>query len=156
MLDWVAGVLTSTKTATEITKVLVDMKTDAAVNAKAVELTSVLLQLQQQLMVANMEQMELISRMQTLEAELKEAQAQLLDAERYQPHQFSTGAVAYVAKERVDGQPILYLCSNCFERHLKVTLQVTPGNQNVQGMKCPRCETAITTKAPGWMFTPVQ
>lgn len=156
MLDWVAGVLTSTKTATDITKVLVDMKTDGAVNAKAVELTSVLLQLQQQLMVAQMEQMNMLGRMQELEAKLKEAERQQLDAEQYQLHQFATGAIAYVKRERSTVEPLSHLCSNCFEQGQKVTLQVAPGTQVVQGMKCPRCETAITTKAPGWMCAPVQ
>lgn len=136
MLDWVAGVLTSTKTATDITKVLVDMKTDAAVQAKAVELTSVLMQLQQQLMAAQMEQMNLIKRIEGLEAELKSAKKQDDLSERYMLHRFETGHHAYVLRPEFKGsEPDHYLCSRCFENGKRITLQ------GQRSLKCPECDS---------------
>lgn len=136
MLDWVAGVLTSTKTATDITKVLVDMKTDGAVNAKAVELTTVLMQLQQQLMSAQLEQMQLIKRIDGLEAQLKEANKQDDLVERYMLHRFETGYHAYVIRPEFRGpEPEHFLCSRCFENGKRITLH------GKKTLKCPECET---------------
>ncbi len=156
MLDWVSGVLGSTKVASDIAKSLVDLKADAAVNSKAVELTTVLLQLQQQLMSAQMEQMALINKLREVEGELDQAKQRAFDEKAYKPHQFSTGALAYVKREAPEaGTPLAYLCTSCFEQGIKISLQVSPGNQSVQAMKCPKCATTITTKAPTWMCSPI-
>lgn len=156
MLDWVAGVLASTKAATDITKGLVDLRTDAAVNMKAVELTGILLQLQQQLMTAQMEQMGLINKVKELEGQLEESKRRVLDIDAYELHHFPTGALAYVLSEAEVGSQRSFLCSNCFEQGDKVSLQVVGGTQVAQSMKCPRCATAVLTKAPAWMCAPTQ
>lgn len=141
MLDWVAGVLTSTKTATDITKVLVDMKTDGAVQAKAVELTTVLMQLQQQLMAAQLEQMNLIKRIDGLEAELKKAHRQDDLTERYALHRFVTGHHAYTLRpEFRTNEPEHFLCSRCFENGKRITLQ------GERVLKCPECENIIRSQ----------
>lgn len=146
MLDWVAGVVASAKAATDITTVLVDMKTDSAVQAKAVELTTVLMQLQQQLMTAQMEQMDLIRQIESLEAELRNARKQDELSSRYMRHQFVTGHVAYKLRpEYQDEEPELYYCSNCLEKGS--TLITLHGKD--KALHCPACNTNIrATPAP--------
>lgn len=142
MLDWVAGVLTSTKTATDITRVLVDMRTDAAVQAKVIDLSMVLMQLQQQLMAAQSEQMNLINRIRELESALNEANQRNDKREKYQLHTFETGNVAYALKPEYAHTAIEhYLCIRCFDTGDCITMQSDGVASIWSGYKCPQCGT---------------
>lgn len=150
MLDWVAGVIASTNAATDITKSLLDVKTDAAVNAKAVELTGVLLQLQQQLMSAQVEQMALMERVRTLQAELVKAD----DSARYQRHQFPSGDFAYQLKEEHRGEGALFfICSHCHENDGKQITLHEYTDSDVSLLTCPSCKARIR-KRPDVPYVP--
>lgn len=141
-----AAALASMKTATDIATALMGFKTDAAVQGKAAELTRALLQVQQQLLGAQLEQMSLIKRIELLEAELKNAKKQDELADRYMRHQFETGYVAYKLRPDYQGeQPVLYFCSNCLEK--EDSLITLHGKDKV--LSCPSCNTSIrATPAP--------
>lgn len=136
-----AAALASMKTATDITTALLGIKTDAAVQSKAVELTGALLQVQQQLLSAQMEQMKLIKRIDELEAELRQAQKQDDLTDRYRLHRFETGHHAYVLKPEFRGsEPEHFLCSRCFENGKRITLQ------GQKALRCPDCDKRIQTE----------
>lgn len=139
----IAAVLSSMKTATDIAAILTGMKTDAAVQSKAIELTTALLQVQQQLMATQLEQMELIGKVAELKAKLAEVTAESAQRDSYERHQFVTGQFAYTLKgESSDDKPRYYLCSRCHENDKKqVTLHVNGGC-----LFCPECKNAIRSE----------
>lgn len=135
-----AAALASMKTATDIATALLGLKTDAAVQSKAAELTGALLQVQQQLMTAQMEQMSMLAKIRDLEAENSRLTKQNDLRNSYQLHQFpDTGSFAY--KSRNGTEPDHYLCSTCFDAGDKVVLQPC-----AYGYQCHKCTTYIATR----------
>lgn len=137
-----AAAMASMKTATDIATALLGFKTDAAVQSKAVELTGALLQVQQQLLGAQVEQMKLIKQIDQLEAKLREAQKQDELVHQYQLHRFETGQNAYVLRpEFRNGEQSSYVCSLCFEKdRCAITLHTNGDNEH---LFCPSCRMCI-------------
>lgn len=140
MFDWFAGVLTSTKTVTEITKVLVDMKTDAAVQAKAAELNAVMLQLQQQMFIAQAEQMTLLEKVRELESRLEKSAFK----NRYELKSFGNGHV-WSLKHEFHGEETPHdCCPTCFEQGVRSILQwQKPLGGTWTKWLCPVCRYSI-------------
>ncbi|WP_312360833.1 hypothetical protein [Stutzerimonas balearica] len=136
MLDWVAGVLASTKAATDITKLLVDMKTDAAVQAKAFELNAVMLQLQQQMFIAQAEQMTLLEKVRQLETQLEKNSFK----ERYVLQELGNGHAWSLRPEFHDVEIPHYCCPTCFEQGTRSFLksQKQPAGHWTKWL-CPVC-----------------
>ncbi|MCY1214396.1 hypothetical protein D9M69_473500 [compost metagenome] len=143
MLDWFANAATSIGIAKDVSQSLVTLRDAELVRSKVFELTNSLMDLQQQLMLAQIEQMELIKKVTRLENELLEVSKKDDERHRYQLHQFERGAFAYALKpEFKAGVPEHYLCSNCFEGGDRVTMQNSAG-VGWKGLRCPRCDKAI-------------
>lgn len=146
MFEWFAAGVSSAKTALEITKGLMTLRDAEMVRAKVFDLTSALTDLQQQLMTAQTEQMDLVQRLQAVQKDLELAQQQNGLRDQYSLHQFGTGNFAYrLNPEFQSEQPEHYLCSNCFEQGNRVTLQRHYTMYSI-GLKCPRCEKYISTE----------
>lgn len=140
MLDWFAAAVTNANAVKDISKSLVTLRDEEMIRSRVFELTTNLMELQQQLMTAQLEQMTLIKRIEELESELKKAQKQDDLTERYIRHRFETGHHAYVLRsEFQEGEPEHFLCSRCFENGLRITLQ------GKQVLKCPHCKAGIRT-----------
>ena len=140
-----AAALASMKTATDIATALLRFKTDAAVQSQAVDLTGALLQVQQQLLGAQMEQMSQSKRIYELETLLAKRAAQEEQRARYQLHQFKGGSFAFALRPELSGEePAHYLCSYCYAKDQLVILQPA-GSTYWTGYKCPGCETTITS-----------
>jgi hypothetical protein len=147
MLDWFAAGAASTKTAIDIAKSLVTLKGEEAVRSRVFDLTQSLMELQQQLMTAQLEQMELVKRVGELESNLSRVNARTDVESKYQRHAFETGYFAYKLKPEFQGtDPEHYLCSNCFEKGDMVTLQ-KGGGMGWKGLRCPRCEKSVSLGA---------
>lgn len=145
MLNEMAAIIGCTKTAVELTKGLIALKKDNDVQVKAVELNSILLDLQQKLLEAQMVQFSQLEELR----ELKEAQRKSSEFEQcknqYSRYVFPKGGIAYSLKQDfADEQPEYYLCSNCYENDQLVTMQNT-GGMGWRGLKCPRCNNTIAT-----------
>lgn len=144
MLDWFAGAVASVNAAKEISQSLITLRDEGLVRSKVFELTNSLMDLQQQLMSAQMEQMQLVQRVQELVAAktgLEEKQAM---RNSYSLHQFPTGAFAYrvdQASVALEGELDHYICSTCFEAGQKVILQ-----PRAYGLSCPKCTTFVLTR----------
>lgn len=146
MLDWFAAGVASTKTAMDIAKSLATLHNEEAVRARVFDLTQSLMELQQQLMTAQMEQMDLVKKVEKLETDLSKAIARTNTEGRYQRHVFCTGSFAYKLKPEFEGNEVEhYLCSNCFEKNEFVTLQPS-GGMGWKGLKCPRCERTLSSE----------
>jgi hypothetical protein len=139
MLDWVAGAFASANTAKEITQSLVTLRDGEMIREKVFDLTNSLMDLQQKLMQAQMEQMELIQEVAKLQVNLASATSQSDENARHERHQFVTGQFAYKLKDEFKaGGPEFFLCSRCFESQKLVTL-----HQNGKVLLCPECKQTI-------------
>lgn len=145
MLDWFANAATSIGVAKDISQSLVNLRDAELVRSKVFELTNSLMELQQQLMNAQIEQMGLVKRITELERDIAAQQQKSLVQDRYQLHQFPTGSLAYCLKPEIkDEQPKHFLCANCFEKGDRAILQVA-GGRGWGGFNCQRCDKTIVT-----------
>lgn len=142
MLDWFAGAVESAKAVKEIGQSLLTIRDEGIIRDRVYELNNNLMDLQQKLLEAQLNQMELIQRIQVLESERQQAsQSNNLKAQ-YVIHTFPTQAHAYVLNaEQQTGEITRFFCSHCFETESKaITLQGS------QALTCPKCKTRIRRK----------
>lgn len=138
MLDWFANAVTSIGAAKDISQSLVTLRDAEMVRSKVFDLTNSLMDLQQQLMQAQLEQMELIKRIRTLEEESQDLKQRDDVMGRYTLTTFPTGHHAYALKpEYREGETTAYLCSRCFENDKRITMQ------GKVVMTCPECKNSV-------------
>lgn len=144
MLEWFSAGVASAQAAKDITQSLLTLRGEEAVRSRVFDLTQSLMELQQQLMNAQLEQMQLIKRVKELETAVADASEADDQKHMYQLHEFDNHTFAYTLKpeHQVDG-PVHYLCSNCFEGGERVTLQMF-GGVGFATRKCPRCKTCVS------------
>lgn len=148
MFEWFATAVASANAAKEISQSLMTLRDEEMIRSRVFDLTGSLMELQQQLMQAQLEQMELVKRVGELETQLNQSQKREDLNERYELIRFEeTGHLAYALKaQHRDGEPEHFLCSRCFENGKRITLR---GNKH---LKCPDCGT-ITYKEKMQNFT---
>jgi hypothetical protein len=143
MFEWFSTAVASANAAKEISKSLITLRDEEMIRSRVFDLTNNLMDLQQQMMQAQVEQMELVKKVADLEAALQRATRQDEERGRYQLHKFPKGDVAYVLRPEFQlEEPEHYLCSNCFEKGERVTLHSASG-WGWAGLKCPRCSTQV-------------
>ncbi|MBN3968535.1 hypothetical protein IMW75_25105 [Pseudomonas gregormendelii] len=143
MLEWFSAAVASANATKDIAASLLTLRDEEVIRSRVFDLTGSLMDIQQQMMTAQLEQMELIKRISELEADLVKAKSQTDTRERYERHKFESGNFAYSLKpEHAKDVPEHYLCSNCFEKGETVTLQRS-GGIGWTGLKCPRCNGQV-------------
>lgn len=145
-MEWFSAALASANAAKDISQSLFTLRDEEMIRSRVFDLTQSLMELQQQMMAANIEQMALHSRIRELESNLVQATAKADDRERYRLHSLSTGSLVYALKpEHADESTPHYLCTNCFEQGNRVTLQVFYGAYETI-YKCPRCSSSVSVE----------
>lgn len=139
MLDWFAGAVASMSAAKDISQSLVTLRDGEMIRSKVFELTNSLMELQQQMMNAQVEQMALVKKVADLESLLKSAEKENNLNERYELHCFeATGGYAYRLKPAHQGnEPNHFLCSRCFESGKRVTMN------GQKKLNCPDCKNVV-------------
>lgn len=108
------------------------------VNSKLIEATAVALASQEK-------QSQLQAHVNELEKKLAEVEDWKKIIDRYQLHEFPTGALAFaLKKDRAEGEPLHYICANCADRHHISRLQPDPGRNR---LTCHPCNHSIYVKA---------
>ncbi|MFV3367545.1 hypothetical protein ACNFH5_05120 [Pseudomonas sp. NY15435] len=137
MLEWFAAAVSSTQTATDIARALVELRDGELIRSKVFDLNQSLMSLQQQLMTAQVQQMEMQQRISDLEAALRKAQERNDDRSKYQLVRLPAGGMAYECMEPGSHH---FVCSNCFDQGEKSVLHLhylAIGSN----YSCPRCKT---------------
>ena len=138
MLDWFAGAVESAKAMKEIGQSLMTIRDEGIIRERVYELNNNLMDLQQKLLEAQLNQMELVQRIQTLEGEKLEASQSSDLRALYSLHTFPTSDHAYVLTADGQEEPTRYFCSLCMETDAAaVTLQ------GARIKTCPKCKTSI-------------
>jgi len=124
-LSAIQAAASSLKTAGEIVKGMIGLKVAADVQAKIIELQSVILAAQSGAMSAQAAQTELLERVRQLENELVRLENWEAEKQRYHLQKFEPGTYVYVLKEEAvkAGEPIHAICPSCHERGRKFILQ---------------------------------
>lgn len=145
------GALGSIQAAGEIVKNIGAIKTASEVNAKAAELTSIILSLQNDVGVAMAAQMELVQENLELKDQLAAVEDFRSDAKRYKLFEPWFGSLVYALKFTMsDGEPAHYLCASCYQSHKKSILQVTTMPPSGWAyFQCPACKSAVRTDSSG-------
>ena len=139
MFEWFATAVASANAAKEISQSLMTLRDEEMIRSRVFDLTSSLMELQQQLMQAQLEQMELVKRIGELEQCLNTANTKQQKFARYRLHQFPEGASAFVLRDEYQAEePKHYICSVCLESEQKVILQ-----PRAMGLSCPKCNAFV-------------
>lgn len=144
MLEWFSTAVASANAVKDISQSLVTLRDEEKIRARVFDMTNALMELQQQLMNAQVSQMELVDEVRQLKANLTAMSQSADERKSYQLHKFETGDFAYALKAefQVDG-PEHYLCSKCFEEGHRVTL-----HERTWALTCARCNTTIRRSTP--------
>jgi len=145
MIDWVAAAFTSARTAGDIAKSLITLRDEELVRGRVMDLTSTLMDLQQQMMQGQMEQIELVSKVARLEDALRVANQKADVLGRYELLGLGEGQVVYALKQEFQGvEPEHFCCTNCYDTGRRSVLK--PQNQ-IGGtwvrFACPACNNII-------------
>lgn len=113
----IAAAVASLKTAGDIAKSLLELRTLAEVQAKAMDLNGKIIDAQHQVFAANAAQTTLVERVRDLESQIARMKDWETEKKRYRMSAPATGAVVYaLQREMSSGEPPHYLCANCFKQ----------------------------------------
>ncbi|MFJ3469064.1 hypothetical protein [Pseudomonas sp. NPDC090201] len=141
MLDWFAGAVESAKAMKEIGQSLLTIRDESIIRERVYELNNNLMDLQQKLLEAQLNQMELVRRIQTLEDERDQASQSKNLRLQYAIHTFPTSAHTYILSTEDPSKAKQFFCSKCLETDNRaVTLQ---GQAHLW---CPNCKTTIRAR----------
>jgi hypothetical protein len=133
------------KTMFDMAKALKDIN-DAAIRNGAV------IELQEQILGAQVAQAALLERVGHLEAEITRFETWETEKQRYTLEKFDPGVVAYALRpETANGEPSHELCANCYSKRRKSILQATDELRMRRRVRlCPSCKTqyAYGTNSP--------
>lgn len=102
------------------------------------------LEMQQELLMAQNREYELLSRCRALEEQIAHAKDWRAENARYVLRSVAGGVVRQRKADDASGDPPHWLCPNCFEEERKSYLQKDVNIVDGRNVwKCPRCSTAV-------------
>ncbi|WP_064116756.1 hypothetical protein [Pseudomonas fluorescens] len=144
MIDWIAGALASTRSATDIAKSLVTLRDEEVIRSRVFDLNASLMELQQQMMTAQREQMALIDQVGELKKELRAVKDKSSVLDRYQLLKVGPGRVVYALKPEFKGtEPEHFCCTNCFDNGKRSVFKGLNPSDGVMSFHCPACRYGL-------------
>lgn len=149
-LGTIQATVTSLKAAFDVAKGISDLKTDAEVQAKVIELQQIILSAQESALRANADQFELMNELKILREQLEEIHKWSEEKNRYVLHKSNatSGGVVYalLKSESREGEPAHFLCPECYELGSKSIL-MNSSNERSSFTKwvCNKCKLEIPT-----------
>ena len=150
LLVTMAGVSSALKSASEITKTILETRDDAIRRAKVIELQGQILSAQASALSAQADQFALLKRVSDLEKEIADVEAWDAEKQRYRLEGIDGKAFVYALKlDMSKGEPAHWICAHCYTDGKKEVLQqsdfVVPPNPNQRKWTCARCKAAMQT-----------
>ncbi|MCP3402829.1 hypothetical protein [Bradyrhizobium sp. CCGB20] len=154
MIAEIAGGLAALKSASELSKVIIDIRDATVLQSKAIELQRQILAAQESALAANERQTTLLERVKSLEEEVVRLKKWDADKSRYELKNLGVGAFAYVPKPNSDiASPEHWLCVKCFDDGKRGVVQDqgrTPDKQR-SIYACLNCKNVFQV---GWRTSP--
>jgi hypothetical protein len=140
----ITGTISGLKTASDITKSLLEIKKINDIAEKVTELQSVILSAQSSAIEANSAQFAMIEEMRTLKEEMARMKAWDIEKQRYNLTSPWPGTVVYSLKESMSaGEPPHWICTNCYNDGAKsILIQQQEGN-SIVSFSCPKCNNSF-------------
>ena len=133
--------LTSFKTAVDIIKKLIALKAFSDHQGLLIDLNSAVISAQTITLQFQVENAALVTEKTNLEKELVRLKTWEAEKQRYDLKEVGSRVFAYVLKESMSrGEPMHWLCSNCYASGIKSVLQFTGGAV----YQCPKCRHEIS------------
>jgi hypothetical protein len=146
MIAEIAGGLAALKSASELSKAIIDIRDATVLQSKAIELQRQILAAQESALAANERQTALLERIKELEEEVVGLKKWDADKSKYDLTNLGTGAFAYVPKPESDiAKPEHWLCVKCFDDGKRGVVQNqgrTPDKQR-SIYTCPNCKNTF-------------
>lgn len=145
----IQGAITGLKSATDIAKSILEIKSLTEVQGKVIELQSAILSAQSSALAAQGEQSSMVQRIRDLEEEIRLAKAWETQKKRYQLVSPNAGAMVYaLQKSMSDGEPPHYICTSCYQAGKRSILQIRESGERsrVSAFVCPVCKTEASTQ----------
>jgi hypothetical protein len=155
MITEAAALLTAMKSAGSLLNLILKMSKDGAVRDRAIELQSIILNLQGltsdlQFRIISLqdENMSLKDAIRGYEAQIKQHEEWKETEGRYKLKEVGRGSFAYVYQQptEADATPTHYLCATCFENEKKSILQRTGPVGSGVSFVCPVCKNSVIVK----------
>lgn len=138
----------SLKEATQLLKGFNELKTEAEVSAKTIELNHIISSVQNDLFEAQSAYSSAVSRIDNLEKELMALKNWSAEQECYQLYEIHPGSFVYRLKpEKQNGEPVHHLCPQCYHQGIKSILQ-NGGRENHHKLICNHCGSKIIQGSP--------
>jgi hypothetical protein len=138
----ISAAVTGLKTATDIAKGLMDLKTTAEVQGKVIELQGVILAAQSSALAAQSDQFTLLERIRELEREMAQLEAWDAEKKRYKLKDYGGGTFAYELKpEEARGEPMHRVCAACYQKRHIAILQFVGQSSGQDHYRCLACKT---------------
>jgi len=142
-----AGLITSLRSAVEITKAIMGIGDTNTLQTKMLDLTKEIMSAQSCALATESAQLELSQSKRELEGELAKLKAWNMEKYRYELQNVGSGAVAYVLKQSMRGsEPIHWICANCFQIGKKRFLNESHSDLHFVYYKCQECAGKIRIK----------
>lgn len=142
-----AALVSSLKTAAEITKAIIGLHDASMIQDKVIELNGVIITAQSSALEANAAQFTLLDRVRELEEEIVRMKAWDVEKQKYELKQVHTGAFAHVLKPQASGgEPPHWLCTTCYQNGQKSILQAqgrASDSHSVELYGCPTCTNTL-------------
>jgi hypothetical protein len=144
-----ASALSSLKAAKDIGEAMIGLRDAATFQAKLLEFQSKLIDANNAAFAAQDERVALLERVGALEEEIAHLRTWEADKERYELKEVGSGAFTYVLKEAMrGGEPIHWLCANCYQQGKKRLLQAHGEGSSFFYHICPDCSGKINIPKP--------
>jgi len=146
-LSLLSGALGSVQAVSDITKSMIGMKNASDVNAKAIELQTIIFSLHGDIARSIASQAQISQENEQLKNELAAIEDFRSDAKRYKLFEPWPGALVYALKESMSGgEPAHYICAHCYQSRRKSVLYSGPGTTSKWcHFICPACKTQLPT-----------
>lgn len=140
----IQSTISGLKTASDIAKSLLELKSISDVQGKVIELQSAILAAQSSALAANSDQAAMSEEIRTLKKEIAEVKAWEAEKQRYELKALEPGTFAYALKEAsADSEPPHWLCTNCYSKGIKSILQSAGDFYGVTSHICQSCKSEI-------------
>jgi hypothetical protein len=136
--------ITSLRSAVEITKAITDISDANMLQTKILDLAKEIMSAQSCALATQSAQLELLQSKRGLEDELAKLKAWNMEKYRYELQNVGSGAITYVLKQSMRGtEPIHWICANCFQIGKKRFLNESHSDLHFVYYKCQECAGKI-------------
>jgi hypothetical protein len=143
-MSLIQGTITGLKTASDIAKGFLELKSITDVQGKVIELQSAILSAQSSALAANSDQAAMVEQIRTLKEEIASVKAWETQKQRYKLANPWNGAVVYSLKESMaNSEPAHWICTSCYETGRKSILNPIKSKDGDFLLVCPVCKSQI-------------